>query len=109
LLLALFLHAVCQLGNKEGLCLELLDLFDFFVGDAVCNAMPDTFCCGLVLLVMLSKFFLHENPEVHKMSHLLWVLFPIHEEQVQILRMLGKSREQRQVAIFFFACPTFNN
>jgi len=36
------------------------------------------------------------------MSDLCWVLFPIHEEQVQILRMIGKSREQRQVAILDF-------
>jgi len=33
------LHAVRQFGNEEGLRLELLDLLDFFVCDAVCNAL----------------------------------------------------------------------
>jgi hypothetical protein len=111
LLLALLLRAVRQLGNEKGLCLELLNLFTFFVGDAVCNAMPDRFGCGLVPLVMLSEFFLYENPEVHKCLISLGLGFVSHSRRAGSNSpddwKVERAKANRKFG--FFACPTFNN
>ena len=43
------------------------------------------------------------------MSDLSWVLLSIHGEQVHILQMIGKSREQKQVAMSGFSLVRFYN
>ena len=95
--------AVCELGNHEGLCLELLDLLDIVVGDAVGNAEPNRFGGGFVLLGMLSGLFLHEDTEVGKLQIHLGLYLPFAEGRFKfagrVKRGEGKSKSQFWVLV----------
>ena len=88
LFLILLLHAVCKLSDHEGLCFELFDFLNFFVGDAVRNAETNRFGGGFVLLVKLSKFLLDENAEVGECLICLWLGVPIAEGRFVFARSM---------------------
>ena len=70
--------------------LELLDLVDFVVSNAVCNAVSYQLGCGFSLLVMLTELFLRENAEVCKCLVRRWLHFPLAESRFKFTRRLER-------------------
>ncbi len=74
--------------------LELVELLNVFVGDAVGNAKPHQFGGGFVLLVLLPKLLLNEDTEIGKRLVSLGFCLSIAQSRFVFTRGVeGRQRE----------------
>ena len=107
--MTLLCHGVCKLSEEHCLRFESIHFVDLLVDDAVCDALSDGSGCGLVVLPVLSEFFLDVDTKRGKVmevvgralhSRIAGLNSPVFLKWVSVKASLDSG---------FFCCPTLNN
>jgi len=91
----------------RGLTAELLELLNVFIGDSVCNAEPNQFGGGFVLLLMFSKLLMHEDTEVGKRLICLGLNLPFEEGRFKFAGRLERGKGKGKSQFWVLVLPDF--